>query len=154
MKRFLKTIISSMGYEIRRKPHAGLNAEVMLPGSAHPENGIPDSRSISRSSARGSATESSAYPEKARPLTLVSPDRCHLLYSLALQALNLNGEVWECGVYKGGTALLLASLIAEKADPSRRPTIRLFDTFEGMPETDPKRTGTAPVTFPTPRSRR
>jgi O-methyltransferase len=34
---------------------------------------------------------------------------------------------------------LLASLIVNKADPARRPTLRLFVTFEGMPETDPEK---------------
>jgi O-methyltransferase len=140
MKQFLKAMISSMGYEVRRKPRPGGNAKTKLPGSAHSEKGIPDSSFYQPVfSPWLGFGEFAAYLEKARPLTLVSPDRCYLLYSLALQALNLHGEFWECGVYKGGTALLLASLIAEKADPARRPTLRLFDTFEGMPQTDPEK---------------
>lgn len=39
----------------------------------------------------------------------------------------LPGDVAEIGVYKGGTAKLLASTLPEK-------NIHLFDTFEGMPE--------------------
>jgi len=39
-------------------------------------------------------------------------------------------EIWECGVYRGGTALLLA-----EAAPF--VPIRLFDTFCGMPPADP-----------------
>ena len=35
------------------------------------------------------------------------------------------GEIWECGVYKGGTANAFAGF---------NRTLRLFDTFEGMPE--------------------
>lgn len=71
----------------------------------------------------------------ARPYTLVSSDRCYVLFTLARQALCLQGEIWECGVYKGGTARLLANLIAEE-DRSGKTLLRLFDTFEGMPETD------------------
>jgi O-methyltransferase len=71
----------------------------------------------------------------AEPHTLVSRDRLYVLYAFALNALRLPGEFWECGVYRGGTALLLAELI-EMQRASVGTTLRLFDTFEGMPETD------------------
>jgi O-methyltransferase len=71
---------------------------------------------------------------KISPYTLVSEDRCFVLASLATQALRLDGEAWECGVYKGGTAMLLAERLS-----SNPRTFRLFDTFEGMPETDSAR---------------
>lgn len=70
--------------------------------------------------------------------TLVSEDRCYILYSLARQALNIPGEFWECGVYRGGTAAILAQIIADLPSTSAR-RLRLFDTFEGMPEVDPSR---------------
>lgn len=65
------------------------------------------------------------------PYTLVSEDRCYVLASLMTQASRLDGEVWECGVYKGGTAMLLAGRLSGAGRE-----LRLFDTFEGMPETD------------------
>src|SRR5688572_25071213 len=58
--------------------------------------------------------------------TLVSADRCYVLYSLASQALHVEGEFWECGVYRGGTAHLLADVISSSG---REKTLRLFDTF-------------------------
>ncbi len=72
--------------------------------------------------------------ESVRSLTLVDAPRCWVLFSLALQARHLPGEIWECGVYRGGTARLLARAAIE----SRR-TLRLFDTFEGMPPSDPEK---------------
>lgn len=69
------------------------------------------------------------------PHSLVSPDRVWILRTLAQQALALPGELWECGVYKGGTAIMLAALLADA--PGKR--LRLFDTFAGMPATDPDR---------------
>lgn len=73
---------------------------------------------------------------KAASTTLVSRERCYVLYSLTRQALGLTGDIWECGVYKGGTAAMLAETIAVMAsDP--RPRLRLFDTFSGMPNTNP-----------------
>lgn len=73
------------------------------------------------------------YYDLAAPRTLVSADRCHVLYSLLRQAVCLEGNIWECGVYKGGTAAMMATILADIA-PSKR--LYLFDTFEGMPETD------------------
>ncbi len=69
-----------------------------------------------------------------QPFTLVDSARCFVLYSLARQARHLPGEYWECGVYRGGTALLLGTVAAEVERP-----LRLFDTFEGMPAPDPER---------------
>jgi O-methyltransferase len=76
------------------------------------------------------------YYRLAAPYTLVTRDRCWVLYCAVSQCLRLAGEMWECGVYKGGTARMLAQLLA---DSPRRGTrkLRLFDTFAGMPETDP-----------------
>ncbi|MFZ3321126.1 MAG: TylF/MycF/NovP-related O-methyltransferase [Usitatibacter sp.] len=66
--------------------------------------------------------------------SLVSVDRCHVLYTLLLQSAMVPGDVWECGVYKGGTAAMMAAVMNGKI-PSKR--LYLFDTFSGMPETDP-----------------
>lgn len=65
--------------------------------------------------------------------TLASPIRCWILYSGLRQAAMLDGELWECGVFKGGTALLTRILRDDFAQPK---TIRLFDSFIGMPTTD------------------
>ena len=65
--------------------------------------------------------------------SLISAPRCWVLYCGIRQAMSLSeGEYWECGVYRGGTALLLRQIRDELA-PGR--SIRLFDSFQGMPET-------------------
>lgn len=69
--------------------------------------------------------------------TVVTADRAYVLFTLASQALQLEGEFWECGVYRGGTAQLLADVITSSDRPAR--TLRLFDTFSGMPQTDAAR---------------
>ncbi|HKR26200.1 MAG TPA: TylF/MycF/NovP-related O-methyltransferase [Acidobacteriaceae bacterium] len=73
------------------------------------------------------------YLQLAQSVSLVTPDRIYVLYTLALNAIRLPGEFWECGVYKGGTARMFAELLSAQAE-SR--TLHLFDTFAGMPETD------------------
>ncbi|HEV2692371.1 MAG TPA: TylF/MycF/NovP-related O-methyltransferase [Verrucomicrobiae bacterium] len=74
------------------------------------------------------------YYMLAAPKTLVTPDRCFVLYTLLRQAMSVPGDVWECGVYKGGTAAMMAAMLNHYA-PEKR--LHLFDTFEGMPATDP-----------------
>ncbi len=66
--------------------------------------------------------------------SLVDRVRCYMLYQFALQAARLGGDVAEVGVYRGGTARLLAVALEGSGQ-----TIHLFDTFEGMPSTDPGR---------------
>lgn len=47
------------------------------------------------------------------------------LQSLLWQCEGIDGEVWECGVYRGGSAFMLQQ--------STRKLVRLFDSWEGLP---------------------
>jgi O-methyltransferase len=62
--------------------------------------------------------------------------RLYVIWTLALQAAKRHpgADLWECGVWKGHSAKFLAE-IARLAG-SR---LHLFDTFEGMPQTDPEK---------------
>lgn len=51
------------------------------------------------------------------------------LKALANNVKNLNGDVVEVGVYKGGSALELSKILTNEE-------IYLFDTFEGIPDTN------------------
>jgi O-methyltransferase len=70
--------------------------------------------------------------EQIRPHTLVSADRCYILWKTLQQAMQLQGELMECGVFRGGTALLEAKALSEKPDGRN---LHLFDSFIGMPKT-------------------
>jgi len=67
--------------------------------------------------------------ETVRDHTLVDIYRSYELYSLAKQVQLLQGDLIEIGVWRGGTAALIASAL-----PGR--TIHLFDTFAGVPKAD------------------
>jgi len=60
--------------------------------------------------------------------TLLSHERLHLLHQFAQASAHLDGEAAEVGVYRGGTAFLLASVFCP-----RNKILRLFDTFQGIP---------------------
>jgi hypothetical protein len=63
-------------------------------------------------------------------VSYVGLDQLHPMYQFLSYAITLEGDVAHLGVYKGGSAAVLASLI-EKT----RKTYHLFDTFEGLPTT-------------------
>lgn len=123
LKKILRRSLRSLGYEVRKLP------------AAAPATSAPVATSLYRplySPWHSDAFE--RYFGIARPRTLVSPDRCYVLERLLRQTLPVPGEVFECGVYRGGTAALLWALLNEAKSEKR---LFLFDTFEGMPETDP-----------------
>ena len=72
------------------------------------------------------------YFAPIRSHTLVSPERCWILLQIMRQALHLDGDFAEFGVFRGGTALLAANVL--KGGRTRR-TLHLFDSFVGMPDT-------------------
>mgnify|MGYP001569125539 CR=1 FL=1 len=60
-------------------------------------------------------------------ITLVSPHRCYHLWKNALGAKSVSGDVAQVGIYKGGSA----RMIADAVGVSKK--VFLFDTFEGLP---------------------
>jgi O-methyltransferase len=80
-----------------------------------------------------------------RKHTLVSRDRCHVLWRTLQQALHLPGEVAECGVFRGGTALLAARTITEAS--RNPPLLHLFDSFQGVAATVSSEEGFHPGAF-------
>lgn len=70
--------------------------------------------------------------EKIKDYTLVKEDRCYILERFVRHCLHLDGDVAECGVFKGGTAFLLAHTM--QGHPTLQDKrLHLFDTFSGMP---------------------
>lgn len=66
--------------------------------------------------------------------TLVDKLCCYLLVQFARHTCVLPGHVAEVGVYRGGSARLLAGVFKGSTKE-----LHLFDTFAGLPKPDPKR---------------
>lgn len=115
----IKQLLLSLGYEVRKVRGASRD--------------IPDWQLYRPFFSPWLSHSFAPYYALTAGRSLVTRDRCFVLYSLARQALSLSGNFWECGVYKGGTAAILAELIRQGGAGK---ILRLFDTFEGMPETD------------------
>ncbi len=65
--------------------------------------------------------------------TVLNPNKLFELYQLAKSVQNPEGDVAELGVFRGGSARLLAKLF-NKYSPTKK--ILLFDTFQGLPTSD------------------
>ena len=59
--------------------------------------------------------------------TLVAGDRMNLITEMLENVKDIDGDYWECGVFHGGTASHIQSIIPN----SKKLT--LFDSFEGLP---------------------
>jgi O-methyltransferase len=63
--------------------------------------------------------------------TLLEEHRCYIIHQLSQHSLHLEGDFAECGVYKGGSALLMADTLTNASVTDKQ--LWLFDTFAGMP---------------------
>ncbi len=70
--------------------------------------------------------------KKVKDLTLVPIERCYSLYQTVNYIIknNIEGDLVECGVWKGGSSMLMAYTLLEAGISNRK--IYLYDTFEGM----------------------
>ena len=71
-----------------------------------------------------------------RGQTMTSLDNMYSLYTSVkyIVEAGIEGDLVECGVWKGGSAMLIAETLLLLGDHERK--IYLYDTFEGMPEPD------------------
>ncbi len=66
--------------------------------------------------------------QRVREHTMVDIFRCHELWSLARQTADIDGDILEVGVWRGGTGAILARAVAGL--PDKR--VYLADTFTGV----------------------
>ena len=96
-------------------------------------NGVPDSNLYNPTFQPWRGSQFRRIYDEIRGNTLVTPEAAWVLYSLARQALVVDGDFLEAGVYRGGTARLLRQVLKD-TDRARR--LHLLDTFGGMPTTE------------------
>jgi len=72
---------------------------------------------------------------EARPFTMTSLERMYVLIEAVkyISKNKIEGDIVECGVWKGGSMMIVAKTLVQLRDESR--DLYLFDTFAGM--TDP-----------------
>lgn len=69
---------------------------------------------------------------KVKDQTMVRIERCYALYGSIRYILknNIAGDLVECGVWKGGSSMLMAHTLLQAGVTNRK--IYMYDTYEGM----------------------
>ena len=77
-----------------------------------------------------------ALYERCKPFTMTALERLYSLYKCVeyIAAAGIAGDLAECGVWRGGSCMLMALGLIRASDDSRR--IYMYDTFEGHPQPD------------------
>ena len=72
--------------------------------------------------------------EQCKPFTMTTIERMYALYKAVEYVVTnqIPGDIVECGVWKGGSIMLIALTLQRLGDKSR--SIYLYDTFDGMSE--------------------
>lgn len=67
-----------------------------------------------------------------QPFTMTSPERMYSLYQGVDYVLknNIQGDFVECGVWRGGSSMLIASMLKRRNIRDRK--LFMYDTYEGM----------------------
>src|SRR5689334_12191616 len=77
--------------------------------------------------------EARAVIRAVRPWTMTSREKLFALIVAVRYLVDhaIDGDIVECGVWRGGSMQAIARVLAARGDTSRE--LHLFDTFEGMP---------------------
>lgn len=112
IKRFLKTLASKAGYVLERKREAVEDPII-------PHGVIED--------------EFRRMYERCRPYTMTTAQEMYNLYNSTRYVVenDIPGDFVECGVWRGGSAMIAALTLLLLKDSERR--LYLYDTYEGMP---------------------
>jgi O-methyltransferase len=92
---------------------------------------------ISRQDSAFLEPEFTTYHQRCAPFTMVSRERlyAHFLAVRYVVENGIDGDIVECGVWRGGTSMLGALTLLGMNETSRR--LWLYDTFAGMTEPTP-----------------
>ena len=71
--------------------------------------------------------------DRIRANVICREDHCYVIQNFTKHCSLFEGDFAECGVYKGGTAFLIADTLVNNSVQERK--LHLFDTFAGMPAT-------------------
>jgi len=109
----LKAVADRLGVQVARQPTP------RHPERSHPDIADPDFYALCR---------------RCGPFTMTTIERMHALYEAVghIERSGLEGDVVECGVWRGGSSMLAALALLRSGAPER--TLWLYDTFAGMSE--------------------
>jgi hypothetical protein len=112
MKTVIRKILNSFGYEIVRAEEVNVPPDIL-----------------------GDKAFMEIY-NACRPYTMTSVERMYALYHSVNYVLDskIEGDFVECGVWRGGSSMLIAKCLAKRGQGDRK--VYLYDTYEGMSKPD------------------
>jgi len=129
VKRTIKAGFHLMGLEVSRLPRSGQGSRQSQVARENPLAGVKiqpwfqDDHVV-------------AFLRQGRGRSALTPEALYILIELLDYAADLPGNAAEFGVWRGGSAVLLAKRLEQRA-PDK--VLHLLDTFQGCPETDPSK---------------
>lgn len=92
----------------------------------------PDSRLVINGLPADFDAQTQQIIQQTKPYTLTTPERIGSLVNAVNYVVdnNIDGDIVECGVWKGGSSMAAIAALKHKNDFSR--AIYLYDTYEGM----------------------
>lgn len=113
MKKLINSLLNGMGYEIKKS------------------NGLLTKDGIPVDMTEAAFAE---FYKRCVPYTFTSVEALYSLYTSVRYVVKnqIPGDFVECGVWRGGSAMMMALALKELGDTSRE--LYLYDTYEGMSE--------------------
>lgn len=128
--------LESNGLVARVGSKAASRASAALRRLVHRTLGLVDLKLVpaSAGSFESRDAEFMAFQEQCEPYTMTSIERLYALYQASryVAQRNIPGALVECGVWRGGSAMMMAHSLLGCGVRDR--DIYLYDTFEGMSE--------------------
>ena len=108
VRKIIRNILNTYGYEIIKLEEQGVPTDILAD------------------------KEFMALYLSCKPYTMTSVERMYTLYLSVLHVLdnNLEGDFVECGVWRGGSSMLMAKCLQLRGRTDKK--IYLYDTFGGM----------------------
>lgn len=112
IKNIIQNILKKKGYEIIK----------------------PDTRLVKEGLPTDFDTQTVKIIKQTKPYTLTTPERVASLVNAINYIVknNIEGDIVECGVWKGGSSMAAMAALINQNDVSRE--VYLYDTYEGMSE--------------------
>lgn len=123
IRNLIKSSIKNLGFDIVSYSPASETINNHVPSEEFPSDFNPEEIDVIRQSS---------------PYTMTSPERMYTLIQAVkyISKNNIQGDIVECGVWKGGSMMAIAKTLIDFGDESRN--LYLFDTFSGMTEPSDK----------------
>jgi O-methyltransferase len=129
LKRIIIKIFNLLGFTISRYPVVSIEEDVLSINGKANERFVYEIFSLHRYAPWMTDVNFKSIYEKIRAYTLVDIFRCYELFDFVKRLENIEGDIIEIGVWRGGTSAVMATALQSV---NSKKTVFLCDTFSGV----------------------